>query len=57
MAEVDEAAVLTRAEAAEEGFTWQLDFDAPGQHFLSQDRCMEYLARARDQFRKEAGDA
>jgi hypothetical protein len=64
MIELDEAAVLRRAKAvaAEDGFTWQLDYAAPGvrlrgQHFLSEDRRREYLARARDAFRKEAGDA
>jgi hypothetical protein len=64
MIEVDEAAVLLRAKAiaAEDGFTWQLDFDAHGArlrglHFLSEDRRRQYLARARDEFRKKAGAA
>jgi hypothetical protein len=61
---LDEAAVLRRAKsvAAKDGFTWQLDYDAPGirlrgQHFLSEDRRREYLAQARDEFCKAAGDA
>ena len=64
MVVLDEAAVLRRAKAvaAKDGFTWQLDYDAPGtrlrgQHFLSEDRRREYLAQARDEFRKAASDA
>jgi hypothetical protein len=64
MMKLDDAAVLMRAKAiaAEDGFTWQLDFDAHGArlrglHFLSEDRRREYLARARDEFRKQAGNA
>jgi hypothetical protein len=64
MIELDDAAVLMRAKtiAAADGFTWQLDFDAHGARlrglrFLSEDRRREYLARARDAFRKEAGNA
>ena len=61
---LDENAVLRRAKAiaAEDGFTGQLDFDAlgarlRGRHFLSEDRRREYLARARDEFRKGTGNA
>jgi hypothetical protein len=48
--------------AAKEVFTWQLDLDAHdarrrGKHFLSEDRRPEYLARARAEFRNEAGNA
>jgi hypothetical protein len=57
MMKLDDAAVLMRAKAiaAEDGFTWQLDFDAHGArlrglHFLSEDRRRQYLARARDEF-------
>jgi hypothetical protein len=67
MAELDEAAVLSRGKAlaAEDGFTWELDFTVPGaqraplrrQRFLSEDRRQEYLERARAELRKEAGDA
>ena len=63
MAELDEAAVLSRGKAlaAEDGFTWELDFTVRtplrGQHFLSEDRRQEYLERARAELRKEAGDA
>ena len=67
MAEPDETAVLERAKALakEDGFTWELDFGAPGiprtklrgQHFLSKDRQQEYLERARVELRKEAGNA
>ena len=57
MADIDEATVLSRekALAAQDGFTWELDFTVPsgerpslrGQHFLSKERQQEYLARAR----------
>ena len=67
MVEPNEGAVLKRAKAAAEqdGFTWELDFGAPGafgaplrrQHFLSENRRQEYLERARAELRKEAGDA
>jgi hypothetical protein len=64
MAEPNEAAVLKRAKAAAEqdGFTWELDFGAPGaplrrQHFLSKEHQQEYLERARADLRKEAGNA
>jgi len=67
MAELDEAAVLSRGKAlaAEDGFTWELDYTAPSaqrtplrrQHSLSEDRRQEYLERARAELRKEAGDA
>ena len=67
MAEHDNAAVLERAKALanEDGFTWELDFGAPGglgtklrgQHFLSKDRQHEYLERARLELRKEASNA
>ena len=67
MAELDESAVLNRGKtlAAEDGFTWELDFTVPsaqrtslrGQHFLSEDRRQEYLERARAELGKEAGDA
>ena len=53
----DEAAILTRAKAlaADDGFTWELDFSARAaaraklrhQHFLSRDRQQEYLERAK----------
>jgi hypothetical protein len=53
----EEAAILARAKAlaAEDGFTWELDFGAtaaPGaklrhQHFLSKDRQQDYLERAK----------
>jgi hypothetical protein len=67
MAEHDNAAVLERAMALanDDGFTWELDFGAPGlpraklrgQHFLSNDRQEEYLERARVDLRKEASNA
>jgi hypothetical protein len=64
MIKIDDAALLLRAQAiaAEEGFTWQLDFDAHGARirglrFLSEDRRREYLVRAREEFRKKAGNA
>ena len=55
---VDEKpAILARAKAlaAEDGFTWELDYDAPPapgvklrhQHFLSKDRQQDYLERAK----------
>jgi len=56
MADV-EAAILARAKAlaAEDGFTWELNYRAPAvpraklrhQHFLSKDRQQDYLERAR----------
>ena len=52
-----EAAILARAKAlaAQDGFTWELDFSAPAetraklrhQHFLSKDRQQDYLDRAK----------
>ena len=67
MAEHDNAAVPERAKALanEDGFTWELDFGAPGlprtkvrnQHFLSKDRQEEYLERARIELLKEASNA
>ena len=67
MAEADKAATLDRAKALanKDGFTWELDFGAPGvprtklrgQHFLSNARQQEYLERARVELRKEAGNA
>ena len=67
MAEHDNAAVLERAMALanDDGFTWELDFGAPGlpraklrgQHFLSKERQEEYLERARVDLRKEASNA
>jgi hypothetical protein len=63
MVELDEAEVLrlAKALAAQDGFTWEFDLAGPagprGQHFLSEDRRQEYLARARDEMRKESGDA
>jgi hypothetical protein len=66
MDELDEAAVLRRGKAlaAQDGFTWELDFALPsaqrpslrGQHFLSEDRRHEYLERAREDLRKKAGN-
>jgi hypothetical protein len=67
MTELDEITVLAHAKAlaAQEGYTWELDFfsasgqqRAPvrGQHFLSKDRQEEYLERAREELRKEAGN-
>ena len=63
MAELDEAAVLSRGKAlaAQDGFTWELDFSIPSaqraplrhQHFLSEDRRQEYLERARTELRKQ----
>jgi hypothetical protein len=53
----EEAAILARAKAlaAEDGFTWELNFSAPAapraklrhQHFLSKDRQQNYLERAK----------
>jgi hypothetical protein len=53
----EKATVLARAKAlaAEDGFTWELSFNAPAepgaklrhQHFLSKDRQEEYLDRAK----------
>ena len=64
--DTDKAAVLERAKALADGdgFTWELDFGAPGvpraklrgQHFLSKDRQEEYLERARAELRKAAGN-
>ena len=66
MAEYNEAAVLEGAKALanEDGFTWELDFGAPGvprtklrsQHFLSKDRQQEYLERARANLLKAASN-
>ena len=66
MAELDEADVLSRGKAlaAQDGFTWELDFSFPreqrtplrGQHFLSADRREDYLERARAELRKEKGE-
>jgi hypothetical protein len=63
---LDRDLVLTRAKAmaAQDGFTWELDFSRPsqeraplrGQHFLSEDRRQEYVRRAREQLEREAGD-
>lgn len=57
MADTDFAAILRRGKAlaAQDGFTWEIDFSAPregrtsfrGMRFLSEDRRQEYLARAR----------
>jgi len=63
MVEIDEAEVLklAKALAAQDGFTWEFDLAGPagprGQHFLSEDRRQEYLARAREQLTREKGDA
>lgn len=67
MIELEEVAVLRRAKAAaaQDGFTWELDFTAPDalrvplrrQRFLSEDRRQEYLARARSELRNETGNA
>ena len=53
----EEAVILERAKAlaAEDGFTWELDFSAPAapraklrhQRFLSKDRQQDYLERAK----------
>ena len=53
----EQAAILARAKAlaAEDGFTWELDFNAPAEaraklrhlHFLSKDRQQNYLERAK----------
>ena len=66
MAEIDEAVVLShgKALAAQDGFTWEIDFDRPregmasfrGLHFLSEERRQEYLARARAELLQETGD-
>ena len=63
MADIDGTAVLSHAKAlaAQDGFTWEIDFDDPrqgrasfrGMHFLSEGRRQEYLARARAELRKE----
>jgi hypothetical protein len=65
LAELHEIAVLAHAKAlaAQDGFTWEFDFSAPsqqraplrGQRFLSKGRQEEYLERAREELRKEAG--
>jgi hypothetical protein len=67
MDDFDEAAVLSRGKAlaAQDGFTWELDFARPsaeraplrGRHFLSEDRRQDYLERAREELRREAGGA
>jgi hypothetical protein len=67
MVGLDETAVLrwAKAVAAQDGFTWELDFAASdalrvplrGQRFLSEDRGQEYLAQARSELGKETGDA
>jgi hypothetical protein len=67
MAEPDEAAVLMRAKAAaaQDGFTWEFNFGAPGpdgiplkgQHFLSEERRHQYLERARVELREGGGNA
>jgi hypothetical protein len=67
MAELDEAVVLGHAKAlaAQDGFTWEIDFNSPreggtsfrGLHFLSEERRQEYLARARAELLQETGDA
>jgi hypothetical protein len=67
MAEIDEAAVLSHAKAlaAQDGFTWEINFDSPreggssfrGLHFLSEERRQEYRARARAKLLQEAGNA
>jgi hypothetical protein len=61
MTELNETTVLSRGKAlaAEDGFTWELDFGAPlrRRHFLSEDRRQEYLELARAELRKEMGDA
>jgi hypothetical protein len=53
----DNATVLARAKAlaAKDGFTWEPSFNAPAgpgaalrhQHFLSKDRQLDYLERAK----------
>lgn len=53
----EDAAILARAKAlaADDGFTWELDYNAPAapraklrhQHFLSKDRQQDYLERAK----------
>ena len=53
----ENAAILARAKAlaAEDGFTWELNFGAPAapsvklrhQHFLSKDRQQDYMERAK----------
>ena len=67
MAVFDEAAVLSRGKAlaADEGFTWEINFSSPreggasfrGLHFLSEDRRQDYLARARVELRSKPGTA
>jgi len=67
VAEIDEATVLNRGKAlaAQDGFTWEIDFNAPpegrasfrGMHFLSEERRQEYLARARAELLQKTGDA
>jgi hypothetical protein len=62
--EPDEAAVLARAKALakEDGFTWEFDVGVPGalrpplrhQRFLSRDRQLEYVERARAELRRAA---
>ena len=65
MADIDVAAILRRGKAlaAQDGFTWEIDFNAPregrasfrGMRFLSEDRRQEYLARARTELQKRGG--
>jgi hypothetical protein len=63
MVELDEAEVLrlAKALATQDGFTWEFDFVGSagprGQRFLSEDRRQEYLARARDEMRKDSDNA
>jgi hypothetical protein len=66
MAEIDKATVLAhgKALAAQDGFTWEIDFNSPpegrpsfrGMHFLSEERRQEYLARARAELLQEMGN-
>ena len=63
MAEIDDATVLAHGQAlaAQDGFTWEIDFNSPlegrasfrGMHFLSEERRQEYLARARAELVQE----
>ena len=67
MTKFGEATVLARAKelAAEDGFTWELNFGVPGaqgaplrgQHFLSKEQQQQYLERARDELREGASNA
>ena len=66
MAEIDDATVLAHGQAlaAQDGFTWEIDFNSPpegrpsfrGMHFLSEERRQEYLARARAELLQEMGN-